>query len=317
MLAPVAILLSGLAATVLGHGMVTTFKTDGVQNQGFILDYYYAKKNGQKVPDISAWYAENLDSGFVAPNNYGTQDINCHINATPGTLSTTVSAGGKVEFQWPATWPHPYGPILTYVAKCPGDCTKADKSQLKWVKIEAVGSKFPMPRNRPGHQSRLANPSTNSQLQHPEVGVPDADRPGRQVDHHCPQVAGRRKLRLPARDHRPARRRLAQRRAELPAVLQHQDHRVGNREPLGYCRHSAVQEHRPWYLLQPLHHHHELRHARPSAVDWLSEFFEKTLASCIYNYGIVMRHICISKTIGRHLSSLTSSSSPHCHYHRH
>lgn len=140
MIASVALLMSGLAATVLGHGMVTTFKTDGVQNQGFILDYYYDKKNGQPVPDIAAWYAENLDSGFVAPNNYGTQDINCHINATPGTLSTTVSAGGKVEFQWPATWPHPYGPIITYVAKCAADCTKADKSQLKWVKIEAVGS---------------------------------------------------------------------------------------------------------------------------------------------------------------------------------
>lgn len=140
MIASVALLVSGLAATVLGHGMVTTFKTDGVQNQGFILDYYYDKKNGQPVPDIAAWYAENLDSGFVAPNNYGTQDINCHINATPGTLSTTVSAGGKVEFQWPATWPHPYGPIITYVAKCAADCTKADKSQLKWVKIEAVGS---------------------------------------------------------------------------------------------------------------------------------------------------------------------------------
>ncbi|KAJ0120780.1 glycosyl hydrolase family 61 [Diaporthe amygdali] len=142
MIASIALLVSGLAATVLGHGMVTTFKTDGVSNQGFILDYYYDKKNGQPVPDIAAWYAENLDSGFVAPNNYGTLDINCHINATPGTLSTTVSAGGKVEFDWPATWPHPYGPIITYVAKCAADCTKADKSTLKWVKIEAVGINY-------------------------------------------------------------------------------------------------------------------------------------------------------------------------------
>ena len=126
------------------HGMVTGFITDGKWNQGFLLDYYYQKVNTGSFPDIAAWYAENLDSGFVAPNNYGTQDINCHINATPGTLSTTVSAGGKVEFQWPATWPHPYGPILTYVAKCAADCTKADKSQLKWVKIDAVGSMIPM-----------------------------------------------------------------------------------------------------------------------------------------------------------------------------
>ncbi|KAH6847729.1 glycoside hydrolase family 61 protein [Chaetomium sp. MPI-CAGE-AT-0009] len=134
-----AALVGALATTVLGHGMVTSFNTDGKTNQGFILDYYYAKVNGQPVPDIAAWYAENLDSGFVAPNEYQTAHINCHKNATPGTLTATVAAGGTVDFNWPATWPHPYGPILTYIAKCSGDCTKADKSTLKWVKIEEAG----------------------------------------------------------------------------------------------------------------------------------------------------------------------------------
>lgn len=135
----VAAVLATCVDMALGHGMVTTFKTDGVQNQGFILDYYYNKVNKQKVPDIAAWYAENLDSGFVAPNEYGSAHINCHKNASPGTLTASVSAGGTVQFQWPATWPHPYGPMLTYVAKCSGSCTKADKTQLRWVKIEESG----------------------------------------------------------------------------------------------------------------------------------------------------------------------------------
>ncbi|KAK3307799.1 glycoside hydrolase family 61 protein [Chaetomium strumarium] len=131
-----AALVSALATTALGHGMVTSFKTDGTLHQGFILDYYYAKVNKQPVPDIAAWYAENLDSGFVAPNAYQTPDINCHKNASPGTLTASVAAGGTVTFNWPATWPHPHGPILTYVAKCTGgDCTKADKNSLRWVKI--------------------------------------------------------------------------------------------------------------------------------------------------------------------------------------
>lgn len=134
--------LAACADTVVGHGMVTTFKTDGVQNQGFILDYYYAKVNKQKVPDIAAWYAENLDSGFVAPNQYSSPDINCHKNASPGTLTATVSAGGTVSFQWPATWPHPYGPMLTYIAKCSGSCTKADKNTLRWVKIQEAGINY-------------------------------------------------------------------------------------------------------------------------------------------------------------------------------
>ncbi|KAK4123136.1 lytic polysaccharide monooxygenase [Parathielavia appendiculata] len=134
-----AALLSALATTVAGHGMVTSFKTDGMTNQGFILDYYYAKVNKQPVPDIAAWYAENLDSGFVAPNNYQHPDIICHKNASPGTLTATVSAGGTVTFNWPASWPHPHGPVLTYVAKCSGDCTKADKNSLQWVKIHESG----------------------------------------------------------------------------------------------------------------------------------------------------------------------------------
>ncbi|CAJ2501320.1 Uu.00g041730.m01.CDS01 [Anthostomella pinea] len=127
------------AASALGHGYVTTFTTDGKPNQGFLLDYYYDKVNSGSFPDIAAWYAENLDSGFVAPDAYGTTNISCHKNAAPGALTTTVSAGGSITFQWPANWAHPYGPILTYVAACNGDCSKADKSSLSWVKIDAVG----------------------------------------------------------------------------------------------------------------------------------------------------------------------------------
>lgn len=134
------LVLAALTGRALSHGMVTSFKTDGTSNQGFILDYYYDKINNQPVPDIAAWYAENLDSGFVPPDNYSSPDIICHKSATPGTLSTTVSAGGTVEFQWEPVWPHTYGPILTYVAKCPSDCTSVDKTTLQWVKIDAQGS---------------------------------------------------------------------------------------------------------------------------------------------------------------------------------
>ncbi|KAH6657789.1 family 61 glycoside hydrolase [Truncatella angustata] len=129
----------GFASTALGHGYVTQFTTDGKSNQGFLLDYYYQKVNGGTLPSIAAWYAENLDSGFVAPSAYGTADINCHKNSAPGAITASVSAGGSLTFQWPSTWPHPYGPILTYVAACSGDCSTADKTKLSWVKIDAVG----------------------------------------------------------------------------------------------------------------------------------------------------------------------------------
>ncbi|KAI1082166.1 glycoside hydrolase family 61 protein [Whalleya microplaca] len=139
-IASVAVLLGALATTALGHGYVTDYVADGVEEQGFLLDYYYARKNGQSFPQIAAWYAENLDSGFVAPDASQTDDIICHKNAEPGELTTTVSAGGTVKFQWgPKEWPHPYGPIIDYLAACDGDCSTVDKTKLKWVKIQAKG----------------------------------------------------------------------------------------------------------------------------------------------------------------------------------
>ncbi|KAF2966522.1 hypothetical protein GQX73_g7038 [Xylaria multiplex] len=132
------ILASACAAVARAHGTVSGFVTDGTWNQGFLLDYYYQIKNGGTPPSISAWYAENLDNGFVEPNNYGTSDINCHKNSKSGSLTKSVKAGGTIDFQW-TEWPHDIGPVLTYVAQCSGDCKDADKTALRWVKIDEEG----------------------------------------------------------------------------------------------------------------------------------------------------------------------------------
>ena len=132
-------LIGSLASTALAHGTVTGFVTDGTYNGGFLLDYYYMIQNGQTPPDTAGWYAENLDNGFVEPNNFGTADIICHVAAKPATSSATVAAGGSVEFQW-SEWPDSHmGPVLTYVANCGGDCAEADKEALQWVKIDEAG----------------------------------------------------------------------------------------------------------------------------------------------------------------------------------
>ncbi|KAJ2987451.1 hypothetical protein NUW58_g4497 [Xylaria curta] len=134
-----SLILAAACATVAqAHGTVSGFVTDSTWNQGFLLSYYYQVANGGKLPDISAWYAENLDNGFVEPNNFGTSDINCHKNSKPGSQIASVKAGGKIDFQW-TVWPHDIGPVLTYVAKCSGDCASADKSALRWVKIDEAG----------------------------------------------------------------------------------------------------------------------------------------------------------------------------------
>ncbi|KAF2272089.1 glycoside hydrolase, partial [Westerdykella ornata] len=132
-------LFSAFAATVLGHGTVQSFLTDGTFNQGFLLQYYYMGQNGQTPPAHYGWYAENLDNGFVEPSKYSSPDIICHKNAKPATATAKVAAGGKVDFQW-TDWPESHiGPVITYIAKCNGDCANVDKTTLKFVKIDEAG----------------------------------------------------------------------------------------------------------------------------------------------------------------------------------
>ncbi|KAL5453086.1 hypothetical protein PMIN06_005647 [Paraphaeosphaeria minitans] len=131
--------LVALAATAAAHGTVTGIVADGTYTKGFDLQYYYMIQNGQTPPATPGWYAENLDNGFVAPDAYTTADIICHKNSKPASSSASVKAGGKVDFEW-SDWPASHvGPMITYVAKCAADCADADKTALKWVKIDEAG----------------------------------------------------------------------------------------------------------------------------------------------------------------------------------
>ncbi|TDZ26868.1 Endoglucanase-7 [Colletotrichum orbiculare MAFF 240422] len=138
MLAHYVSLVGALTTAVAAHGYVESFKTDGVEHPGYLIKYYYDKKNGLRLPELAAWSAENLDSGFIAPENYTSPDIICAKNAGNANSTVQVSAGGTVEFRW-NKWAH-FGPVMTYVARCPADdCTTADKTALEFVKIDEAG----------------------------------------------------------------------------------------------------------------------------------------------------------------------------------
>ncbi|KAK6213097.1 Cel61b [Colletotrichum tabaci] len=127
-----------LAAQTNAHGILGEIVADGVRHAAFQTDYIYRKQNGNPTPDLIAWSTESLDRGYIEPNSLRTLDINCHVNAEPGALTAQVAAGGKVDFVWP-DWPHDVGPVLTYIAPCGGDCASAEKSALKWTKIDEAG----------------------------------------------------------------------------------------------------------------------------------------------------------------------------------
>lgn len=127
------------AAKAYAHGLVSGFATDGTYNQGYILDYYYAKINTGTYPATAGWYEESLDNGYIAPSSYGAADIICNKNAANANTTASVSAGGTIDFYW-TPWPESHiGPILTYVANC-GEgadaCSTVDKTTLEWVKID-------------------------------------------------------------------------------------------------------------------------------------------------------------------------------------
>jgi cellulase len=134
--------IAALAATATAHGTVTGVTIDGVFEQGYKLDYYYAMQNKQEVPEHMGWYAEDLDNGFITPDAYTTADIICHKAGAPKGSSDTmakVAAGGVVEFAWTA-WPSSHmGPVITYVAPYTGDIEAVKKEELKWTKIDGVG----------------------------------------------------------------------------------------------------------------------------------------------------------------------------------
>jgi cellulase len=87
-------------------------------------------------PTVIGWsIPEDSDTGFVS--DYSNPDMICHKGATPGGTHAEVAAGGTVQVQW-TKWPHP-GPVIDYLAKCPGDCETVDKSTLQFFKIGEDG----------------------------------------------------------------------------------------------------------------------------------------------------------------------------------
>jgi lytic cellulose monooxygenase (C1-hydroxylating) len=132
-----AVLVALLAAVgpVSAHGWIDWWVIGGKNYTGF------NPTAAPWVPDQGTigWPAWNDDTGPVYSSNVNTEDINCSINATNAKISATVAAGSSITLHWTA-WPDSHhGPIFSYLASCNGDCTKADKKQLKWFKIAQLG----------------------------------------------------------------------------------------------------------------------------------------------------------------------------------
>lgn len=129
-------LLGSLAASVSAHGYVQGIVAGGTYYTGYSPSFQYQ----DPAPVVIGWSdPEDLDNGYVAPSAYSDPNIICHKGATPGQTSAKIAAGDVVELQW-NTWPESHhGPVIDYLAKCPGDCTDVDKTTLEFFKISQGG----------------------------------------------------------------------------------------------------------------------------------------------------------------------------------
>ncbi|KAI5197639.1 glycoside hydrolase [Aureobasidium subglaciale] len=125
--------LATLASTVSAHGHLQSIGASNTVYAGFNNSILYSNTK----PDLIAWSDTVKDNGYVA--DYTSPDMICHAGSAPGALSAPVNGGDTISFNWD-TWPTSHrGPVITYLAKCDGDCADADKTTLKWFKIDAVG----------------------------------------------------------------------------------------------------------------------------------------------------------------------------------
>jgi len=131
-----AALIGTLAASVAAHGYVQGVVAAGKYYRGYNPSFQYVKP----PPVVIGWSdPQDLGNGFIAPSSYSSPDIICHLGATPAGTAAKVAGGDKVELQW-TPWPNSHhGPVIDYLAKCPGSCSNVDKTTLKFFKIDQVG----------------------------------------------------------------------------------------------------------------------------------------------------------------------------------
>jgi hypothetical protein len=132
--------MAALAAQVAAHGYLQSITLDGVTYEGY--NYWNTE---DRDPNHIGWSHTTKDEGPEL--DISSPDFACRSGSEPAQSYGTVKAGGEATFVWtsddpvlnPDGWAHT-GPIVTYIARCPDDsCTSADKTALRWVKIQEEG----------------------------------------------------------------------------------------------------------------------------------------------------------------------------------
>ncbi|KAF8326887.1 glycosyl hydrolase family 61-domain-containing protein [Cantharellus anzutake] len=129
------LLVFSLFSSALGHGYVESITVGGKTYPG---NRPYGK--GTTNTPIRQITTVNPITDVASPS------MTCGIGAKINTafLTVHVTAGSDITFHWVSgqgKWGHKTGPILTYLAKCDGDCKSFDPSKATFYKISQTGRK--------------------------------------------------------------------------------------------------------------------------------------------------------------------------------
>ncbi|KAG6848731.1 Esterase/lipase/thioesterase [Arthromyces matolae] len=118
--------------SVLAHGGVLSYSNAGNWYWGWSP---YNTPTGQTSIQ-RPWSTYNPITDATDPT------LACNDDGTSGALQLTanVVAGSAITAYWNQIWPHNIGPMLTYLAQCPGStCTGVNANTLQWFKIDQAG----------------------------------------------------------------------------------------------------------------------------------------------------------------------------------
>ncbi|RDW85224.1 hypothetical protein BP6252_02814 [Coleophoma cylindrospora] len=134
--------VAALAATVSAHGYVTNLTAGGVDYTGYLIntDPYTVPTPARVVrpvqgngPITDVTLIDIQCGGYTAGGINGSSPAN--LTAGP------VAAGSDVEIAW-SLWPSShFGPVITYMAKCPdaGCQTYLPGTDAVWFKVQEEG----------------------------------------------------------------------------------------------------------------------------------------------------------------------------------
>jgi len=132
----VAVQLSG----TLAHGFVKQVTVDGKVFQG-------PNPFNPSNEDTVIW---PYSGGNGPINDVNSADITCNKVIRSAKISAEAKGGSTIVFDWNGSsfWPagdtgtgpqNHHGPVMNYLAKCPGKCADAKPQDLEFVKVQEVG----------------------------------------------------------------------------------------------------------------------------------------------------------------------------------